>query len=77
MKFCVGDLVRYKDDGQYPSLNNTIGKVVGVDQIFGPKYVVVQFQVTSRTTLDLGIHYKNLKRVQKARKEVEKMWYEQ
>ena len=76
MKFQVGDIVKYIDDGQYPAINNMRGRVVGIDELFGPKYIRVEFDVNSKITIELGIHKKHLKRIKKAIQDRQKMWYE-
>ena len=42
------------------------GRVVGIDELFGPKYIRVEFDVNSKITIELGIHKKHLKRIKKA-----------
>lgn len=63
MKLQIGDILQYKDDGGYPSLDGKECELVGYDNHLGIKWLVVEFILENGKKFQGSIYYKNFKKI--------------
>ena len=63
MKFYYDEIVIYKDDGQFPSLNNYECRVIDYDYRMGYKQLEVEFILYNGMKFTHSFHIKRFKKI--------------